>query len=80
MLKHSFLRTTYPIELKFHMKTSYDRLAKIDANCSGHMTKMTYMPIYGKKHTLNRVLGNAESGVFLRQLLVLYAYFSCWGF
>ena len=24
--------------------------------------------------------GNAESGVFLRQLLVLYAYFSCWGF
>ena len=29
---------------------------------------------------IDRVLGNAESGVFLRQLLVLYAYFSCWGF
>ena len=25
--------------------------------------------------TSDRVLGNAESGVFLRQLLVLYAYF-----
>ena len=27
-----------------------------------------------------RALGNAKSGVFLRQLLILYAYFSCWGF
>ena len=30
------------------MKTSYDRLAKIYANCTGHMTKMTTTPIYGK--------------------------------
>ena len=40
--------TTRPIELKFHMKTPYDRLAKIYTNCTGHMTKMATMPIYGK--------------------------------
>ena len=40
--------TTWPIELKFHKKTSYDRLAKIYTNCTGHMTKMATMPIYGK--------------------------------
>ena len=34
----------------------------------------------GTYHRYNRVLGNAESDVFLRQLMVLYAYFSCWGF
>ena len=39
---------TRPIELKFHMKTPYDRLAKIYTNCTGHMTEMTAMPIYGK--------------------------------
>ena len=37
-----------PIELKFHMKTSYEWLAKIYANCTGHMTKMATTPIYGK--------------------------------
>ena len=30
------------------MKTAYDRLAKIYANCSGHMTKMASTPIYTK--------------------------------
>ena len=40
--------TIRPIELKFHMKTPYDRLAKIYTICSGHMTKMATMPIYGK--------------------------------
>ena len=30
------------------MKTPYNKLAKIDANCYGHMTKMADMPIYGK--------------------------------
>ena len=30
------------------MKTPYDRLAKSDTNCTGHMTKMATMPIYGK--------------------------------
>ena len=40
--------TTRPFELKFHMKTPYDRLAKINTKCTGHMTKMATMPIYGK--------------------------------
>ena len=40
--------TTRPFELKFHMKTSYDRLAKIFTNCIGDMTKMATTPIYGK--------------------------------
>ena len=40
--------TTRPFELKFHMKTPYDRLAKIYTNCTGHITKMATMPIYGK--------------------------------
>ena len=40
--------TTRPTELKFHMKTPYDRLAKIYTNCTGHMTKMATTPIYGK--------------------------------
>ena len=39
--------TTRPFELKFHMKTPYDSLAKIFTNCTGHMTKMATMPIYG---------------------------------
>ena len=30
------------------MKTPYDRLAKIYTNCTGHMTKMATMHIYGK--------------------------------
>ena len=30
------------------MKTPYDRLAKIYTKCTGHMTKMATMPIYGK--------------------------------
>ena len=30
------------------MKTLYDRLAKIDINCSGHTTKMATTLIYGK--------------------------------
>ena len=30
------------------MKTPHDRLAKIYTNCTGHMTKMATMPIYGK--------------------------------
>ena len=43
-----FSRTTRPIELKFHMKTPYVRLAKICTNCTGHMTKMATTLIYGK--------------------------------
>ena len=40
--------TTRPFELKFHMITPYDRLAKIYTHCTGHMTKMATTPIYGK--------------------------------
>ena len=40
--------TTRPFEPKFHMKTPYDRLAKIYTKCTSHMTKMATMPIYGK--------------------------------
>ena len=42
-----FSQTIGPIELKFHMKTPYDRLAKIYTKCTGHMTKMATTPIYG---------------------------------
>ena len=48
MFKHIFSETIRPNELKFHMKSPYDRLANIYTNCSGHMTKMATMPIYGK--------------------------------
>ena len=44
-----FSETTWPIEIKFHMTTPYDWLAKIYTNCYGHMTKMATVPIYGKK-------------------------------
>ena len=30
------------------MKTPYDRLAKIFTSCTGHMTEIATMPIYGK--------------------------------
>ena len=48
MLKHFFSETIRPIELKFHMRSPYDRLANIYTNCSGHMTKMATTPICGK--------------------------------
>ena len=42
------LKTTWPIEIKFHMTNPYDWfIAKIYTNCNGHMTKMATMPIYG---------------------------------
>ena len=50
--KHSFLETTRPFELKFHMKTPYDRLAKIYTKCTGHIPKMASKSNYGK-NTLN---------------------------
>ena len=43
-----FSETTRPFELKFHMKTPYDRLAKVYTKCTSHMTKMATTPIYGK--------------------------------
>ena len=42
-----FSQTIGPIELKFHVKTSYDKLAKIYAKYFGHMTKMATTLIYG---------------------------------
>ena len=49
VLKNLFFSETFmPIELKFHMKYPYDRLANINTNCSGHMTKMATTPIYDK--------------------------------
>ena len=39
-----------PIELKFHVKTPYDKIAKIYLKHFGHMTKMAATPIYGKNH------------------------------
>ena len=42
-----FSQTIGPIELKFHVKTPYDKLIKIYAKYFGHMTKMATTPIYG---------------------------------
>ena len=46
--KHSFLQTIGPIELKFHVKTPYDKSAKLYTKYVSHMTKMATTPIYGK--------------------------------
>ena len=56
--------TTRPFELKFHVKTPYDRLAKIFTNCTGHMTKMATMPIYGKT-PLNVFFSGTKSPIAL---------------
>ena len=45
-----FSETTKPIEIKIHMTTPYDWLAKICTNCYGHMTKIATKPIYGKNY------------------------------
>ena len=37
---------TGQIELNFHIKIPYDKLAKIYTICSSYMTKMANMPIY----------------------------------
>ena len=44
-----FSQTIGPIELKFHVKTPYDKLAKIYTNYFGYMAKVAAKPIYGKK-------------------------------
>ena len=48
--------TTRPFELKFHMKTPYDRLVKVYTNCTGHMTKMATTPIYCKNPLMSSSL------------------------
>ena len=45
-----FSKTTRPIEIKIHMTTPYDWLAKICTNCYGHMTKMATKLINGKNY------------------------------
>ena len=45
-----FSETTKPIELKFHMTTSYNWFAKFCTNCYGHMTNMATTPIYGQTY------------------------------
>ena len=46
--KTVFSQTIGPIELKFYVKTPYDKSAKNYSKCFGHMTKMAATPIYGK--------------------------------
>ena len=43
-----FSKTARPIELKFLLKTPYDKLAKVYTKYFSHMTKMAATPIYGK--------------------------------
>ena len=43
-----FSQNVGPIELTFHVKTPYDKLAKNCTKYFAHMTKMTDMPINGK--------------------------------
>ena len=54
-------QTVGPIELKFHVRTTYNKLAKICTKYFGHMTKMTATPIYGKKNFKNLLLQNQAS-------------------
>ena len=46
------------------MKTPYDRLAKLDKNCSGHITKMATTTIDGK-NLLNIFFGAKWPLVFV---------------
>ena len=43
-----FSQTIDPIELKFHVKTPYDKIPKMYSKHLGHMTKMAATPIHGK--------------------------------
>ena len=53
--------TTRPFELKFHMKTPYDRLAKIYTNCTGHTTKMATKSIYGKNSEYDQEIPQSQT-------------------
>ena len=75
MLKHSFLTNHWPIELKFHVKTPYAKLAKIYTKYFGHMTKVTAMPIYGKNPFKNLLLQNQKVG----DLGTWYVALGMWG-
>ena len=56
-----FSKTIRPIEFNFHMKTPYDKLAKICTNVFWHMTKMADIPIYGINPFKNHLLQNQKA-------------------
>ena len=62
ILNKVFSQTIGPIELKFHVRTPYDKLAKIYTKYFGHMTKMAATPIYGKKPFKNLLFQNQKAG------------------
>ena len=47
--------------MSFHMKTPFDKLAKIYTKRSFHMTKMADIPIYGKQFKNLRQNQKAQS-------------------
>ena len=55
------------------METPNDRLAKICANCFGHMTKMATTPTYGK--TLKKIFFSGT-----RRLMTLGLGIKHWGY
>ena len=69
-----FSQTIGPIELKFHVKTPYDKLAKIFTRHFGHMTKMAATAIYGK-NLLKFFLQNQKAS----DLETWYVAFGMWG-
>ena len=46
--RRSQRHSKHKTELKFHVKTSYDNIAKIYTKSFGHLTKKATMPKYGK--------------------------------
>ena len=56
-----FSKTIGPIELKFHLKTPYNKLAKINTKYFGHMVKIAAMPIHGKNLFKNLLLQNQKA-------------------
>ena len=56
-----FSQTIGPIELKFHVKTSYDKSAKLYTKYDGHMTKIATTPIYGKSLLKNLLFQNQKA-------------------
>ena len=59
-----FSETTRPMEIKFHMTTPYDWLAKIYTNCYGHMTKIATKPVFGKNY-LNIFFSGTQTSMAL---------------
>ena len=43
------------------MKTTYNKLVKIYTNCTGYLTKMADMPLFGKKPFKNLLLQNQKA-------------------